>query len=101
MRLERKRKGSRFSIGLGLHEAAQSCRRRCSWPDQPTKRGNLLAQLFRGDEILRHEMSLEKVIGFRSRHAQRKARLVIFLRRSAQQMQDGPAHVWPDSALPA
>jgi hypothetical protein len=26
---------------------------------------------------------------------------VIFLRRSAQQMQDGPAHVWPDSALPA
>jgi hypothetical protein len=49
-----------------------------------------------------------------SRHAQRKATLVMrdrplavelhehsFFRRSARQMQDGSAHVWPGSVLPA
>jgi len=35
------------------------------------------AQLFRGDEILRHVMSLEKIISLESRHAQRKAKLVM------------------------
>lgn len=60
-----------------VRRAPKRCRRRPSLPDQSAKRGDLLAQLFRRDEILRHVMPLEEIIRLESRHAQRKSKLVM------------------------